>query len=483
MFEEEENNMAKDSVSSINNNMVPTTPKKVASGSGAKKPQSVPVTNYQDRYGGSNPNASVANEGVLGSFFKTANVLKQKVIASVSPYVPKAVKQIAHNVIGFIGDVFDQWLGNNEETKAVIQEAKQEEANAATPVAKAAAKAKAGNAAKAQLKATLQIAAHPEVASKTQGQIKAATNLINALSDDEAVALFTQIDEAMQSAPNEDKFHAAAQRLDHLLKQVRQQGAPSKPVKGAATGSVGIYVKKQHVYTADREALTMVLKDAPASAENASQLNQISHNTEISATLTASITESAFDPILEVPQETLVQLHENIAAEQNLAVTIIQVAQEKGYKLDNFTQLASIAGVGGGSGGTSSSENAGVIVLADQKQEFIMYSLKHEFTRILQDVIDKIVENRKENERLDELASKKALEKKAYEQKMDELKQIDKKYVASLQDKKLADKLHANIIAASYMLKNPEQLSRSLIEDIMDEVNKIKWQIILPDRA
>jgi hypothetical protein len=166
--------------------------------------------------------------------------------------------------------------------------------------------------------------------------------------------------------------------------------------------------------------------------------------------------------------------HNTIAIQQN-ATALIEVATAKGYKLDNFAELAGIAGV-------AVSEKPELVTASDIVQLNWLSRFKLEFTNLMKDVMEQLAKNRQENRELDEASAKIVTQKKAEEAayirkteiKIEELKKI----IKNIQNKKLQNKLNVAVIVLSYMLKNPEERTNSQIETIRDYVNKIKLQVI-----
>jgi hypothetical protein len=181
----------------------------------------------------------------------------------------------------------------------------------------------------------------------------------------------------------------------------------------------------------------------------------------------ASISETFKDMDFISPEQKA-GIEEVIAENKSLAAEVIQIADAKGYKLDNFTQLASIAGVGGGEGAETE-----VVATSDITQLNVLSKVKQAFNTLTEDVMNMLRDNREENKKLDESSAKITLEKKR-----DELKQIERDFIKKLQDKNIQNKLHLEVIALSYLLQNPEEMTPELVGAIKDEVNKIKWQAI-----
>lgn len=168
-------------------------------------------------------------------------------------------------------------------------------------------------------------------------------------------------------------------------------------------------------------------------------------------------------------KEIIVLAENNIKADRALIGKIIQVAEAKGYKLNNFAQLASIAGVVGGGEGAETE----VVATTDVAQLNVLSKVKQALNNLFTDVSKILMENRENNRKLDEASAKIALEKKR-----DELKQIEKDFIKKLQGKNIQNKLQMEVIALSYLLQNPEEMTQELVGAIKDEVNKIKWQFI-----
>jgi len=169
-------------------------------------------------------------------------------------------------------------------------------------------------------------------------------------------------------------------------------------------------------------------------------------------------------------------LKESVADFQSLAAEILHIADIKGYTLDNFDQLASIAGAGNG-------EAVEVSPTSDMAQLSLLSKIKLEFNNLTKDVMELLTKNREMNEGLDKAAAEKKAQINAEEKKYIETARLKKeelkKLINNIQDKKLQNKLTAELLALSYMINNPEQISRALIEAIRDDMNKITWTFII----
>jgi len=210
------------------------------------------------------------------------------------------------------------------------------------------------------------------------------------------------------------------------------------------------------------------MEDAKKAKENA-YYTEVVENGNTCAIETLSREEYSAD----IEAEGIVENAKSVSNEiKTAALSLIQVAEAKGYKLDNFAQLASIAGVVGG--GSAETE---VITATDVVQFNALSKVQKALSDLFAEVSNMLRENREENGKLDEASAKRSLEKK-----MDELKQIEREFIKTLQENKsqnikLENKLHAEITALSYLVQNPGQITQKLVDDIINEVKKIKLQI------
>jgi hypothetical protein len=214
--------------------------------------------------------------------------------------------------------------------------------------------------------------------------------------------------------------------------------------------------------------IVSVKKDAPDITEK--ELNDVGSDVGVLAEVHAMDKQDITE--VKAPNELVKSIGQSTEELSALASDVIKIAEAKGYKLDNFAQLASIAGIVSGEGTETE-----VVTVTDIGQFNALIKVQKALSNLFTEVSNMLMENREKNRKLDEASAKITLENKR-----DELKQIEREFIKTLQEKqsqniKLENKLHAEITALSYLLQNPGQITQKLVDDIINEVKKIKLQI------
>jgi ribosomal protein S13 len=376
------------------------------------------------------------------------------------------VVETGKEFVGWINESISNLFADAKETKKAIEEAK------ASPKDKGK-QAVAIERSKGLIKQAV-IKANPNISQKAAQKIEAK---IATMTDDQIMAIGEKIanDFTIAEKTGDQKVYLSTLKdLDIWGKTIANRTDLPTKVKQSANG---VYEKAN---VAGRAIKSKFQK------ENAQFLQ---NNTNISDAL--KITEEGrvigeTDPLLIsisgtienldfISPENKAGIKESIADNRALAAEVIQIAEAKGYKLDNFAQLASIAGVGGG-------EGSDVVATADFAQQLnYLTRFKYEFSSFTQDVLDSIAKDIAVNKELDEASAKIISQKKAEEaeyirkaqKKIEELR----KSIDNITNTKLQNKLRAAVIAMSYILNNPEGIKTALVEAIRDEVNKIKLAV------
>jgi len=333
----------------------------------------------------------------------------------------------------------------------------------------------AGTTAKASI---VELTVDSKVMTKEQKAEKIQTT--KQMSDEEAVtALLTLQDKLKQGITNKDIKVIASCTTEYVgiikgnPEVVKKASEVVKNVSRIVVVGIGVIAEKTK-----EDSKAMMLNNS--NADDAKRIKEDAVYTEIAATGTNCVIEtlSREEYSADIEAKGIIENAKSVSNEiKTAALSLIQVAEAKGYKLDNFAQLASIAGVGGGE-----SAGAEVVATTDVTQVNVLNKIKQTFNTLTEDVMNMLRDNREENGRLDKAAAEKKAQSNAEEKKYIEIamlrKEEVKKLINNIQDKKLQSKLTAEVIALSYMLKNPEEITPAQIDAMRDDVNKIKWQAI-----
>ena len=376
-------------------------------------------------------------------------------VATVTAYVEDTSKDLVERVGDWFKKQYHSLFATTEATAKTISQAEQKEAKAKTAPEKAAAKKEGGQAAKSYLKEGV----------KSQ----AVKQAIDSMTDEQAVQYFKQLAASLSQAADQKNIDVYIAKKDELM--VSLDTLEKRQVKNPIVLKVAEEAyKKDQELTPGVRALISENKDKvnnnTPSAEGLKIIKESAQQGEALFNLDVEGTKSAKN--LGMSNQVILQAENNIKADRALIGEIIQVAEAKGYKLDNFAQLASIAGIISGEGA-----EVEVVATTDITQLNVLSKVKQALNNLFTDVSNMLRENREKNRKLDESYAKITREKKR-----EELRQIERDFVKKLQDKKLQNKLHMEVIALSYLLQNPEEMTQELVGAIKDEVNKIKWQFI-----
>lgn len=140
---------------------------------------------------------------------------------------------------------------------------------------------------------------------------------------------------------------------------------------------------------------------------------------------------------------------------------IIHIATKKDYVLNDLDSAA---------GAAEEESNGYTFNVFDRDQEKILTQLKEGCARLLADIEDVIRGDEERKTTLDLTSVKtKLLEKKR------ELTFLVRQFIRKIKEQKLRDKMKAEAIVLAYLLKHPSSLTFKRLEDIRNEINKIKW--------
>lgn len=110
-------------------------------------------------------------------------------------------------------------------------------------------------------------------------------------------------------------------------------------------------------------------------------------------------------------------------------------------------------------------------VVYDKDQEKLISSMKQDGDQLLSGIREMCRDNFGKK-----LATDRTMAMGKLSEKKHELAVFEKKYVKKLHEKKLRDKMKAEIMVLAYLLKNPTSLTLKRVDEISSEINKIKWQ-------
>jgi len=171
-----------------------------------------------------------------------------------------------------------------------------------------------------------------------------------------------------------------------------------------------------------------------------------------------------------MPKDVWEKTEQNIQAIKQNAIELIKVAADKGFKLDNIDQLASIARE------TTDPENvaASVPLTAENLTQWnILNKIQNASDALFEAIYSMLQAKRQESEAAAEKKAQNNAEEEKYIKAAMLRKDELKKLINIIHGKKLQDKLNAAVIVLSYLLKNPDQISEVLLGSLKDEIKKL----------
>ena len=166
---------------------------------------------------------------------------------------------------------------------------------------------------------------------------------------------------------------------------------------------------------------------------------------------------------LQLSTDIVESLKESIAEDRKFDEKLIHIATMKGYSLKDVDSAAKMAEEEG---------NEYKFVLHDVEQEKLLTTLKKKCADLLADLLQFY-----KDEVEVKVSLRDALTKMRLAEKKRDLAVIEKTYIRKLHDRKLRNKLKAEVIVLAYLLKNPTSLNSKRIDDVKSEINKIRWQM------
>ena len=164
----------------------------------------------------------------------------------------------------------------------------------------------------------------------------------------------------------------------------------------------------------------------------------------------------------ELSSATVQKIQLNVDEGRGLEERLIHVATKKGYTLNDVDSASKMA---------EEESNEYNFMVTSPEQQKILTELKQKCDKLLTEIRDIFETARQKNVRLDEFTSRKMLSEKKRD-----LAFLERQYIRKLREKRLRNKLKAEVIVLAYLLKNPSSLTYARIDEIKDEINKIKWQ-------
>ena len=165
---------------------------------------------------------------------------------------------------------------------------------------------------------------------------------------------------------------------------------------------------------------------------------------------------------LGLTSATLTGVKENIDQGRKLEEKIFHIATLKGYKLQSLDDASHMA------------EEEGAefsFTVYDKDQEKLLSAMKLKANELLTAVKEFCSQDLSKQLTLNRTSVLRKLSEKKHD-----LALFEQQFVKKLHEKKLRDKLKAEVIVLAYLLKNPASLTTKRVNEISDEINKIKWQ-------
>lgn len=287
---------------------------------------------------------------------------------------------------------------------------------------------------------------------------------VDEMSGEEAIAFVEKIDDIHEKmdaaivAVNRGEFTKLKVELENILaelKGVKEKAKIPEQAQFKITAAVKVSNEGTNFFVEKIKIEVEDINKQGRSPESEKKINELNNQLVAITMPDRSIKESLL--ALQISAEAIAGIDENIGKAGEVAAEIIQVAAVKGYKLDNFAQLASIAGVGSGDA-VESDEEIGVVDGAQLARNF--HPISNDLT---EKVVTMLRENREEQDRLDN----KAYEKKELEVQM-ENKQDEKQYLVKIAEKR------------RQLGKLQKQLEQIIKPDLAEQekINNIIGQII-----
>ena len=296
---------------------------------------------------------------------------------------------------------------------------------------------------------------------------------VDEMSNEEIHAEFKRIYHELSTqlkARNVDGFSAAKMDFAHEFEIHGNRATGLKSLRIVITDTMKLSNEGTAIFQEYLEAIIQAVSKEAFSMEG-NEILEKSGAQDIALTAPdESIKQSAEK--CNISPNVIADIDKNIARSGTIAAEIIQVATIKGYKLDNFAQLAAIA---------RGKEEVDVVQTADVSQLSCLGRVKMLFNTLLEDVTKLLLANRVSNREQDEASAKIVSQKKGEEAeyirkaqtKIEDLKKLINKVL----NMKLQNKLHADVIVISYLVQNPGEATQALIGAIRDDVNKVKLQL------
>jgi len=314
--------------------------------------------------------------------------------------------------------------------------------------------------------------------SKVSATLTAIDNMDDATAIARAKELISRLKEAGRTK-NEALYKAAERDLvefmDSLSKRV---SVPSDGLKTAAGDALGTYTAAAIVFVGTRRSDTRTIQRSERTSANGISLQGI--GTSVDNTNTAAVSLKRSGAALGLPQKVVSSMDDVITQNRELAGLIIQVADEKGYNLDNYTALALIAAgadsnvLAGTSGG-----NAEELLTSDIRLPGRISLISNTLAR---DVMEMLLANRERNAELDTASADKVARNKVDEMEWQKRVQARveqlRTLVENMTDEKLKVKLLADIMVLSRCLQNPTKGNMIEALRILDDLQKIKYREI-----
>jgi hypothetical protein len=226
--------------------------------------------------------------------------------------------------------------------------------------------------------------------------------------------------------------------------------------------STKLHEKIKHYFSKRIEEINQ----AAYSKDNEKELNRINRSLNALYRLQHILTRHAdhFRLLLS----TVSRLQKSMEEERIQVDRILHVANIKDYIISDLDSSAKM----------EEDEGSSAFMVNDTKQSKLITQMKAHFSELIADLSqitadfssalsDKMDEQGENIRTMSDQKLKDAMRETAY---------FEKKFIKSISDKKLQQKLKAEMTVLAYLIKHPNVLSKGRLADIRDAINKIKWQ-------
>lgn len=278
---------------------------------------------------------------------------------------------------------------------------------------------------------------------------------------------FDNVDKALlmsarPATPNTNRFfvNKLCEGFDNVLNEVESLPAIPEKLKIKIDTTAAHFLQLSKKYKAHIDTRLEGITVKKANKEGDEELNELSEILARLYRIEEKLKSRAH--IFGLTSSTVAMIDLNIDESRKLEEKVIHIATLKGYSLQDIDDAARAA----------EEESDGYsFTVYDNDQEKLLSAMKQQANQLLTEIRAFCREDFSRQLTLDRTSAMRKLSEKKHD-----LAIFEQEYVKKLHEKKLRDKMKAEIIVLAYLLKNPASLTLKRVSEITDEINKIKWQ-------